>query len=397
MPERIVFAARKPPLPLTSGAAIRTHRLIHGLAQEFDVTLVTYDHHERSPDGRVGRDEIEAALPGVELVLVPGRGPGKRHAQALGLARRRSWEWGRYELPGFAAALGREVERRRPAVAHFDDLGVARYGPVSGVRSAFAPHNVEHRIVKGAADAASGLRKTFAAVDWRRVLREEARAWRDFDLTLAVSEVDAAAFRAGGARHVELVPNGADPVEALPPPRRAPGDPLRIVFVGAGHYQPYERGLAWFVTEVLPLVRQRMAAELDVVGSPPNRRVDAPGVTYRGRVPEVGPWYERAHAVVVPVFEGSGTRLKVVEAAAWGRPIISTTLGAEGLPLQHGEHWLRADDAPAFAAALAQVAAETEAGAPELDARLAAARAAITPLFWPAITRRLVEIYRGRT
>ena len=395
MAERILFAARKPPLPLTSGAALRTHRLLEGLTGEFGVTLLTYAHDERSPDGGVDRDELAASLPALEVVLVPGRGPGKRAAQAAGLLRRRSWEWGRYELPGFAEALAREVERLRPAVVHFDDLGVARYGPVAGTLSAYAPHNVEHRIVRGGAEAGTGLRRAFAAVDWRKVRREEERAWREFDLCLAVSEIDARAFREGGARRVELVPNGADPVEQLPPPVRAAGEPLRVLFVGAGHYQPYERGLAWFVTEVMPLLRERVDAEFDVVGSPPQRRVEAAGVTYRGRVPEVRPWYERAHAVVVPVFEGSGTRLKVVEAAAWGRPIVSTTLGAEGLPLRAGEHWIEANDPESFATALAQVARETETGDERLAARLAAAHTAVSPLFWPAITARLVEIYRG--
>jgi glycosyltransferase involved in cell wall biosynthesis len=110
-------------------------------------------------------------------------------------------------------------------------------------------------------------------------------------------------------------------------------------------------------------------------------------------VPELEPWYEQAHVVVVPLFEGAGTRLKVLEAAAYGRPMVSTAFGPEGLPLAAGEHYLEADDPGAFADAIVRVATLAEARSPELSGLLERARRAAEPLFWSAITHRLVETY----
>ena len=263
-----------------------------------------------------------------------------------------------------------------------------------GATTVFAPHNVEHRIAAGNARASRGLRHAFGELEWRKIAREEHRLWRSADLVLAVSELDADAMRAGGAHRVELCPNGTDRRPKLAPPRRATGEPLRLLFIGSGSYRPYEVGLKWFVTEVLPLVAEDLAVRLDVVGERPRHPVEAPGVCYRGRVASVTSYYEQAHALVVPVFEGSGTRLKVVEAMAYGRPVVATGLGAEGLPIEAGTHYLRADDARGFADRLVELARQLTdpTGVAEM---LDAGRSAVTPLFWDTIVARLSDVYRS--
>ena len=215
------------------------------------------------------------------------------------------------------------------------------------------------------------------------------------DLCLAVSEVDAATFREAGARRVGLCPNGADPVARLPLRRRATTDPLRVLFVGTASYQPYERGLAWFVREVIPRVREHIPVTFTVVGAPPLRPVHAPGVAYLGRVASVTPSYEEADVVVVPVFEGSGTRLKVIEAMAHGRPVVATPVGAEGLPVRAPDHFDSAADAPGFTAALLALAGTTLGQDEGLERRLAAAHEAVRPLFWPSVVAQLVARYRA--
>jgi glycosyltransferase involved in cell wall biosynthesis len=167
------------------------------------------------------------------------------------------------------------------------------------------------------------------------------------------------------------------------------------LFVGSGNYPPYERGIAWFVREVLPAVRARVPAALDVVGRLPERRITADGVHYAGPVPEVATWYERAHVAIVPVFDGSGTRLKIIEAMAQGRPVVSTRLGAEGLPIGAPDHYLQADSAEAFADSLLQVATWCRSGDGALLAMLERARSAIEPLLWDEVVRRLADLYRA--
>jgi glycosyltransferase involved in cell wall biosynthesis len=393
--EPLVFASRRPPLPQITGSRIRTHRLLSGLAGSFAVTLVTFGHHEDSPDGACDPQELQDCLPGVEIILVPGRRGAKRLTQAASLFSMRSATMGAYRLSPFGVALRRAVASRRPRLVHFDDSAVAQFGPLPGALNVYAAHNVEHQTLQRVAVGDRGLRRWFNGVEWRKVLVEESRLWRTMDLTLAVSPLDAAHMVAGGARRVELCPNGTDPVSPLPLTLRRDAEPLRLLFVGAGNYRPNERGLAWFIGHVLPRVRERVPTVLDVVGSPPDRPVRSQGVVYSGPVPSVRPAYEKAHAAIVPVFEGSGTRLKVVEAMAHGRPVVSTTLGAEGLPVEPGRHYLGADDADGFADALVRLATAHQDGHGWLDELLAEARAAISELFWPVITGNLVALYQA--
>jgi glycosyltransferase involved in cell wall biosynthesis len=392
----LVFATRRAPFPLDSGARIRGHRLLSGLSEAFDTTLVYFEHHPQSPDGHTDAAQLRRLFPGVEVVTAPGLGPAKRLDQAGSLLSARSWSWGRYRRAGFAAALADAVRRRGPGVVHFDDLGVAQLGPFAGMVNVYSSHNVEQRILQLEEQQGSAPRRLFNAVEARKVRGEEEHVWRRMDLSLAVSPLDAQAMRAGGARRVEPCPNGTDRVDALPMPALSDGDELRIAFVGSGAYAPYERGLAWFVSEVLPRVRTRTPVRFEVVGQRPARPVDAPDVSYVGRVPSVAPYYERAHVVVVPVFEGSGTRLKLLEAVGYGRPVVSTRLGAEGLPLAAGSHYLQADDADAFAEALVDLARYCRQPVdPRLMEMLASARGAIEPLLWPNIVSDLVDLYRA--
>ena len=278
---------------------------------------------------------------------------------------------------------------------HFDDLGVAQFGPFPGAANVYSSHNVEQRIVRLGAATGGLPRRLFNAVEGRKVPDEEGRVWRSMDISLAVSPVDAEEMRAGGARRVELCPNGTDPVSSLPMQTLAERSPVRVLFVGSGAYSPYERGLAWFVREVVPRVRARTPMRFEVVGQRPRRPITAEGVSYIGRVPTVAPSYESAHVVVVPVFEGSGTRLKLLEAVAYGRPVVSTRLGAEGLPVRAGEHYVEANDAEAFAAAVVDLADRWRH--PDFDGllrMLSQVREAIEPLFWPNIVARLVTLYR---
>ena len=392
MTRRLVFVTSRPPFTRTSGSSLRTHRLITGLCDVFEVTVVALAHGPRAGEQHGDIAELQALLPGAQVVTVEGRTWPKRVGQLRSLPRRRSWEWGRYAVRSLVPAVARHSPG---AIVHIDDLGVAEALSVPADLAAFAPHNVEHAIVRAAAKAAQGPRRLFSELDWRRVAVEEHRAWRQADLCVAVSELDALAMTAGGARRVTVSPNGTDPVDPLPLRQWNRGaEPLRLLFVGTGHYQPNERGIAWFVSEVMPRLRALEDVELDVVGSPPRRPVQHAGVVYAGRVPEVTPWYERAHMAVVPIFEGSGTRLKVVEAMALGRPLVSTKLGAEGLPVAPDAEYVAADDVATFVEAIMGVAADlASGGSSATEARVARARIAAAGLFWPAIARRLSESY----
>jgi len=332
----------------------------------------------------------------VKVVTVAGAGPRKRASQLASVARVQSWSLGRYCTPAFAAALADTVAAQRPGVVHFDDAGVALAAPVRDAVNVYCSHNIEQTILRFEASAGSPVRRLFNLLEAHKVAREERRIWRTADLCLAVSPPDASAMERGGASRTEVCPNGVDAVKRLPLPPIGKDAPLRLLFVGSGNYLPYERGLAWLVREVLPRVRAKVPVVLDVVGVRPARPLAAEGVRYLGRVPMVQPYYEASHVVVVPVFEGSGTRLKIIEAAALGRPVVSTRLGAEGLPLKAGADYLQADSAADFAGAVLQLERWwREADRRRLEDLIDGAWNGVLPLRWPRVVERLAGLYRA--
>jgi polysaccharide biosynthesis protein PslH len=399
MRDTIIFAAPRAPHPLDTGAAIRVQRLATGLSGAFDVTFLTYRHHPDSPLHRT-RAEFREVLGEMEVVMVPEVPalPGeaaRRRGEFRSLFSADSWTWRHYRRPRFrdvAASIAREQDA---SLIHFDDPAVALPGKVPELINVLAAHNVEHRVIKGESAGASLRRKVVNAMEWRKVRREERSVWRSMDLCLAVSDVDAGAMRAAGARRVGICPVGTDPVERARLPRRAAGEPLEILFVGVGGYPPNARGVAWFVSNVMPRIQAETPAILNVVGRRPPMPVELPGVAYVGSVPELRPWYERAHLVVVPIFEGSGQRQKIVEAMAYGRPVVSTPVGAEGLPVNAGEHYVEASDPAAFAEAVVEVGLMCESPDGELARMLDAARGAIEYAFWPNVVGDLIERYQA--
>lgn len=392
----LIFATRRPPLPLDNGARIRTMRLAQALAQRFDVVLVTFADGPAYDETATSREELEEALPGarVELVAYGRRPPGGARRNLL---RRRSDTFGHYATPSLRAALGRLLAERPDAVLHLDDPGVALAGiDLPAALTVVAPHNVEHRIIRDIGRRMPAAHRPGMAVEWRKIAAEERRCWRSADLCVAVSEIDAATMRAGGARAVEICPNGTDPHDALPLPPPEDGV-LRLLFVGSLRFWPYAHAMSWFVREALPaILRSAGPVAIDVVGEHDAGLVDHPDVHYHGRVDSVLPFYARAHALVLPVFEGSGTRLKVVEAAMLGRTVVSTALGVEGLGLREEESYLRAEDAEGFGRAVARLRAEMLSDLGAAERRTALARAALAGLTWPALGEHLADLYEAR-
>lgn len=390
----LVFAVCRVPVRARSGSPIRSHRLVSGLAERFEVVLVAPRRELGVAEPPPGDEEIRRDLPGVEVVTVPARRGGKRARQLISLASRHSSQFGQVGTRQLRATVHEVARRRNAAIVHFDDPGAASAGPVQGVINTFAPHNVEHEILAGAVEHSTGARRAFSALEARKVRREELAQWNWADMCIAVSDLDAQSMVKGGARDVLVVPNGTDSVSRAPAPRRAPGEPLRLFFVGAD-YLPNRIGLEWLIGEVLPAARRHVPIVLDIVGMPLEVGAGVEGVVAHGRVASLASFYREAHAAVVPILFGSGTRLKVVEAMAQGVPVVSTTLGAAGLPVRPGAHFLCGDDASTFAAALVELAERLTAHPDGLEPMLSAARGVAEELFWPRITDTLIAGYEG--
>lgn len=189
------------------------------------------------------------------------------------------------------------------------------------------------------------------------VLLAERRAIHSAWRSLVCSDLDARhARRLFGTSKIGVLPNSV----AIPPAPAEPAGGLVMLMVGIYSYGPNTDGADFFIEEILPRVRSRLPdAELWLVGSAPEyikafqRKPE--GVRFLGFVDDIDSVYRSARIVVCPIRYGSGTRVKLVEAAAWGKAIVSTTLGAEGLGMTHARDALLVDDADAFATACVQL------------------------------------------
>src|SRR5213080_2012157 len=341
--------------PVNTGGRIRSFHMLRELSHRHEVALLTT--HGPSEDPRA----LEAALPRCEVVSVPWA-LAKRGSARFALALVRSWlsplpvDLYKARVP----ALGREVARRLAGgvdlvVADFllAAPNVGRAGPPTVL---FA-HNVEHVIWQRMREVERrAWRRALLALESRKMRRYEALACARARLTIAVSDADRRLLAAvAPSARVSAVPTGVD-VDYFAPDGVAEV-PGRLVFTGSMDWYPNEDGIVHFIEAVLPRVRREVpGATLTVVGRNPSPRLraaaDAAGVHVTGLVDDVRPHMAEAAVYVVPLRIGGGTRLKIFEALAMAKAVVSTAIGAEGLPLTPGRDFLQADDPAAFARAV---------------------------------------------
>jgi glycosyltransferase involved in cell wall biosynthesis len=230
-------------------------------------------------------------------------------------------------------------------------------------------HNVEAEIWRRHADAAtSGLRKRLYRGQSTRMRRFEGRTMARFDRVLAVSDVDRDTLQRIYPRSltapVSVIPTGVDTAYFSPGPRD-PSGARRIVFTGSMDWLPNVDAVVFFCREILPLIRQdEPDVTFTIVGRSPTpvvqRLAEDPWIDVTGRVDDVRPFLAASTVNVVPLRIGGGTRLKIFEAMAAGRAVVSTSVGAEGLPIESGRHLLLADDPAAFARSVVTLLRDSE-------------------------------------
>ncbi|PYU11619.1 MAG: hypothetical protein DMG37_16075 [Acidobacteria bacterium] len=222
-------------------------------------------------------------------------------------------------------------------------------------------HNVEFQLRKRKWQVEKHpLRKIVFGSEWEKTRPLEAQVCRSFDHVLTVSDEDQQAIRREfGVDHISTLPTGVDTdFFCLSENQSVPG---RMVFVGSMDWDPNEDGIVWFLESVYPLIRQAAPhASFIVVGRNPSARLraiaaKAPSVEVTGAVPDVRPYLSQAEAVVVPLRVGGGTRIKIPEAMAMAKAVVSTPIGAEGLPFRDGRQILLAGQPRDFASAVIEI------------------------------------------
>jgi len=259
-------------------------------------------------------------------------------------------------------------------------------------------HNVETVIWRRHAETAQGvLRRAYFGLQAKRMESYERKICRAAGHVIAVSETDAARMREWfQLPEVSWVPTGVDVDYFTPPAQLPPGDCASdLVFTGSMDWMPNIDGILWFASEVLPLLEaRRPGVRIAIVGrdpAPELRRLAEtnPLIRVTGTVPDIRPWLWGATASIVPLRVGGGTRLKIFEAVAARVPVISTTIGAEGLPLRHPDQILLADSAPDFATACADLLDSQERRAAMTQSALNHVAANFS---WSGVTDRFASI-----
>jgi glycosyltransferase involved in cell wall biosynthesis len=338
--------------PTTRGGQIRTLEMVRQLHKNHEVHYIAFND-PASPEGlRRSSEYCSYAYP-VAHKVVPKTSPAFALQLAQGLVSPIPVAGMRYRSETMREAIRKVTSEHKfdakicdflfPAI-NIDDLG----------SWTLFQHNVESMIWERHAKSGKTLaHRAYFAGQAKKMFNWERDVCRAVAHIVAVSDVDEQVMRARfGAGSVSSVPTGVD-VDYFEKPGSA-SQSHDLVFVGSMDWMPNIDGMRWFLSEVFPIIRAKKPdCTLAIVGrTPPPSIVDAaktPGITVTGTVPDVRPYLWQSAVSIVPLRIGGGTRLKIFEAMAAGAPVVSTTIGAEGLPVQDGDTIRIGDTAERFA------------------------------------------------
>lgn len=354
-PSRILYVSAASPVPSKIGPARRNFHIVDQLARFFDLSVLSIGSEDQAKAFvEVFGDRVR------EVHFAPP------HRGAYGKFVWKLWRTATHRCD-FVPTCDPGLRRRCTEVARasrFDAIVLScvllRGLPLPvGVPIIGDTHNVEFDVLRRTAGSADDwMHRAYASAQWRATRREERRATRGVDLLLATSARDRRVFeRELGVPDVAVVANGIDLREFALAPQD--GEPGVILFSGLMSYYPNQQAIRWFLDRVLPTVVDRVpGARLIVAGAaPPQWLVDRSSsrVQVTGAVPDMRPYLEMASVFVAPLQIGGGTRVKILEAQASGRPVVSTSIGAEGLDAIDGASILLADAPEAFAQRIIEV------------------------------------------
>lgn len=391
MKPSILVIAPYLPLPATFGGALRIHALVTGLAKHAEVSLLAPGTEGELPYARQLGEVCNVTLVPAKATPRQPAGRRKRIEQMLSLARGRSFLFSWYN-PQMQHAIDRILMTRAIDVIMFEFPESAIYRVPDSIPTIYDAHNIEHDLLSRVAQTSENfLKQQFNRSEARKLRRIERDIWERASLCLATSDRDAGMIRAASSTPVDVIPNGVDLDHfALAPLSQA--TPGRVVFTGAMRHQPNADAAIWYSREIHPLVQEQIpSTTFAIVGADPPPTVtelESDSIQVTGQVPDTRPWLAEAQVVAVPLRSGGGTRLKILEAFATGRPVVSTSIGAEGLDVVDGEHLILADTPRAFADAMYRITTD-----PALSRKLASnGRALVEERYgWDTIVAHLID------
>jgi sugar transferase (PEP-CTERM/EpsH1 system associated) len=349
--------------PIDKGGKIRTYNMLRELKRDHQITYLTLD------DGSAGASEREAAREYCHELVCVRHQPREKFTAGFyfellfNLVSSLPYAIKKYQSARMRREISDRVKSEKVDLVVCDFLAPSANVPfAASCPTVLFQHNVEAMIWKRHYEVQSNpVKKVYLFTQWLKMRAFERQMCRRFNSVVAVSSEDRAQMQNEyGVESVFDVPTGVDTNFFCPSGKEKP-EPHSLVFTGSMDWLPNEDAIRYFTEEIMPLVKRAIPdVTLTVVGRNPYpslvelaKRDSSIAVT--GRVDDVRPYMERAAAYVVPLRIGGGTRLKIYEAMAMGKAIVSTTIGAEGLPLQDGKELLLADSAESFAASVVRL------------------------------------------
>jgi glycosyltransferase involved in cell wall biosynthesis len=364
----VLFFSQPFLFPVDTGGKIRTVQMLRYLRDVFDITLVS--NFDPAKDTAYIPEMRKLCA---EFHAVP-RTDVRKYSAAfyLRVLARAASRYPVTVIGDFSAELAARIQdllrRRRYDLLVCDFLQPSlNLAEAQRMPTLLFQHNVESVIVRRHWETATNpALKLFWSAQWRKMARYEREACRRFDGVVTVSELDKLTLEKDfGARNVFAIPTGVD-TDYFQPGTEPPDDNT-LIFTGAMDWLPNEDAIIFFAEEILHRLQAIISSvSLTVVGRNPSRRLLERTRRYRevsivGRVEDIRPFVQRHAVYVIPLRIGGGTRIKAYEAMAMGKPVVSTRIGVEGLPVRDGDHILLADHPDDFAASVARLLKDTAA------------------------------------
>ncbi len=355
---RILLLTPQRPYPAHQGTTLRNFNIVKELAKRHTVCVLCFLEPDQDPNDSGPLPEL---CQWVDTIPVPHRTTALRLRQML-TTLRPDMSW-RLWSPEFKQRLNQRLQAQPFDVVAIEAIEMAPYLPdiealTPTPQIIYDAHNAEWILQKRAftTDIKQPARwpgALYSWVQWHRLVRYEADLMRRTNHTIAMSPQDKAALhQINPQTPITIVPNGVD----LTAYSQFEGLPIAhdLVFTGKMDFRPNIDAVLWFGQHVLPLIQaQRPGITFAIVGQRPHPKLDVlrsiPKITITGFVDDIRPYIAGATVYVAPLRVGGGTRLKILEAMTMARPIVSTSVGAEGFPVTHGQELYFADDPQTYA------------------------------------------------
>jgi glycosyltransferase involved in cell wall biosynthesis len=340
------------PFPLNTGKRIRTFNLLKQLAQWHTITYLCYQNAStRLPDLKnVSFEQLPSPI-------VEQRGAFFYWSLLKNIFSPRPYSVERHASGMMKAKVASLMHQ------HMYDLLHCEWTPysenikdwISKVPSVLAAHNVEAQVWQRLfMNERNIIKKLYTFLQWRKMDRYERRVSREYSEIMAVSNLDKDIFLSRyGCHNVSVIPNGIDATYFHPLDH--PIKPYSMIFSGSMDWRPNQDGVRYLLKEIFPEIQRWLPeATVTIAGRNPPAWLEElskkfRGVVLTGTVDDVRPYIAQGALYIVPLRIGGGSRLKILEALAMGKTVLSTSIGAEGLDLVNGEHLLIRDDPETFA------------------------------------------------